>query len=327
MRADRLLSLLLLLQNRGRMTATALAQRLEVSERTIYRDLDALSAAGVPVYAERGPNGGCVLRPGYHTDLTGLNQAEVSSLFAGTAGRVLDALGLGPGLQTALVKLEAALPAARRTDAERVRTRLHVDAAAWFASNERTPHLAMLRDAVFADRRVQLTYDRGGKAAAPRVVDPLGLVVKGGIWYLVASANDQMRVFRVSRIRKAKVNTEVFKRPRRFDLADFWARWSRDFVASIPEYRVELRVTPQAIAVLPQVLGERVRPAIEAAKRQRTRTPLLAVTFDSLEAACGHLLQLGTLVEAVAPPELRAALHATAVRVADQYASERGWKR
>src|ERR1700687_1571659 len=137
MRAERLLSLLLLLQNRGRVTAAALAQRLEVSERTIYRDLDALSAAGVPVFAEPGLNGGCVLPPGYHPDPTGLNQAEVSSLFAGTAGRVLDALGLGPGLQTALVKLEAALPTARRADAERVRARLHVDAAGWFTSNER----------------------------------------------------------------------------------------------------------------------------------------------------------------------------------------------
>ncbi len=320
MRADRLLSLLLLLQTRGRMTAQDLAERLEVSARTIYRDLDALSAAGVPVYAERGPRGGCMLRPEYRTDLTGLNESEVTSLFAGDAGRVLDDVGLGAGLQRALVKLEAALPSARRTDAARVRARLHVDAAGWFAANERAPHLATLRDAVFADRAVRLTYQRAdGRQATPRV-EPLGLVVKGGVWYLVTTTAGDMRVFRVSRIRKVVVTKEPVQRPPHFDLGTFWRRWSRDFIASIPEYRVKLRVAAKALPILPQVFGERVRSAIEAAGPPAADGVTFEFTFDSRESACGNLLGLGTAVEALEPPELREALRATAEDVAGLYA-------
>ena len=321
MRADRLLSLLLLLQSRGRMSAPALAQRLEVSERTIFRDLDALSAAGVPVYAERGKHGGCVLRPGYRTDLTGLNQAEVASLFAGVAGRVLDDLGLGAGLRRALVKLEAALPSAQRVDAERVRQRLHVDAAAWFGADERVPHLAALRVAVFADRVVELTHERGDGRAVTRRVEPLGLVVKGGIWYLVALTAGEPRVYRVSRVTKVRATTQSFERPRRFDLAGFWARWSRDFVASIPEYHVRMRVAARALATLPQVFGDRVRPAIEAARKVRNGDRIIELTFDSLEAACGRLLGLGVDIEVIEPAELRTALHTTAAEVVQLYHS------
>src|SRR5512143_4235314 len=147
MRADRLLTLLLLLQTRGRMTAGQLAERLEVSERTIYRDLDALSSSGVPVYADRGPGGGCALRRGYRTDLTGLNAEEVASLFAGTAGRQLRDLGLGGGFERAMAKLEASLPGERRAEAERMRERIHVDATPWFAPRESARHLPALRRA------------------------------------------------------------------------------------------------------------------------------------------------------------------------------------
>jgi predicted DNA-binding transcriptional regulator YafY len=322
MRADRLLSLLLLLQARGHMTAAALAERLEVSERTIYRDLDALSAAGVPVYAERGPGGGCRLRPGYRTDLTGLNPAEVASLFAGTAGRVLDAVGLGQELQQALIKLEAALPSARRVDAERVRARLHVDPTAWFATNDATPHLAALRDAVFADRRVRLTYERTDGGVATRALDPLGLVVKGGVWYLVASVASDVRVFRVSRARRVLVTSQSFERPARFDLPAFWGRWSRDFVASIPEFRVRMRISRPAITLLPKVLGERVRPALEAARRPGAAAVTIDLSFDSLEAACGQLLGMGDLVEVLAPTELRRAMRAQAEAVARLYRND-----
>jgi predicted DNA-binding transcriptional regulator YafY len=322
MRADRLLSMLLLLQHRGRMTAPQLAEQLEVSQRTIYRDLDALSAAGVPVYAERGPRGGCVLRPGYRTDLTGLNQSEVASLFAGTARRVLDDVGLGAGLQRALVKLEAALPDARRTDAERVRQRLHVDAAAWFGADERSPQLTALRDAVFADRAVRLTYLRANGRAATRRVDPLGLVVKGGIWYLVTVTAGDTRVYRVSRIRRVVVTKDRFERPRQFDLATFWSGWSRDFIASIPEYRVRLRATARALGLLPQIFGDRVRAAIAAAGPPRADGVVIGLTFDSCDAACGRLLGLGALVEVLEPSDLRDRLCQTAQAVSELYGGE-----
>ena len=303
------------------MSAPALAQRLEVSERTIFRDLDALSAAGVPVYAERGKHGGCVLRPGYRTDLTGLNQSEVASLFAGVAGRVLDDLGLGSGLRRALVKLEAALPSAQRVDAERVQQRLHVDAAAWFGADERTPHLTALREAVFGDRVVEIAHERGDGRGVRRRVDPLGLVVKGGIWYLVALTAGEPRVYRVSRIRKVRTASQSFTRPPRFDLAGFWARWSRDFVASIPEYHVRMRVAARVLPVLPQVFGERVRSAIKAARALRNGDRIVELTFDSLEAACGRLLGLGVDVEVIEPAELRAVLRTTAAEVVGLYGS------
>jgi predicted DNA-binding transcriptional regulator YafY len=320
MRADRLLSMLLLLQSRAKVTATELAERLEVSVRTIYRDLDALSAAGVPVYAERGANGGCVLRPGYRTDLTGLNEGEVASLFAGTAGHVLKRLGLSRGLQSALVKLEAALPTTRRGEAERVRTRLYVDAAAWFDSNEPTPHLAALRDAVFADRAVRLTYQRGDGRETTRRIDPLGLVVKGGIFYLVATSAGELRVFRVSRVRDVAVLDAPVARPKGFNLAAFWDRWSTNFVARIPEYRVRFRVKRAALALLPQVLGERVRAPIVAAGRPRRSGVTIELAFDSLEAACGHLIGLGASVEVLEPLDVRTALRAQAEEVARLYA-------
>jgi predicted DNA-binding transcriptional regulator YafY len=318
-RADRLLSILLLLQTRGRLTAAVLAERLEVSERTIYRDLDALSAAGVPVYAERGRSGGCVLHPGYRTDLTGLNDVEVGSLFAGVAGKVLDDLGLGAGLQRALVKLEAALPPRRRRDVERVRARVHVDAAAWFAPTEPTPHLVTLRNAVFADRKIRLTHRRADGTVTTRVVDPLGLVVKGGVWYLVAAAGGALRVFRAARIHRVAMMRGTSERPARFDLAGFWQRWSRDFVSSIPEYFATFRVSTTAIPVLEQVLGERVRAAIQVAGRPTKQGLTLTLSFDSLEAACGNLLRLGTSVEVLDPRELREAVRDTAHAVATLY--------
>jgi len=319
MRADRLLSILLLLQTRGRMTAAALAGRLEVSERTIYRDLDALSAAGVPVYAERGPHGGCVLRPGYRTDLTGLSNTEVTSLFAGVAGKVLDDLGLGAGLERALVKLEAALPPGRQVDVERVRARVHVDAAAWFLPTETAPHLTELRAAVFSDRKVRLTHQRADGTVTTRSVEPLGLVVKAGIWYLVASVAGALRVFRASRIQRAVATQQTFERPSRFDLAGFWQRWSADFVTRIPQFWATFRVAPPALPILQEVFGERIRPAIQTAGRPTKRGLTLKLSFDSAEAACGSLLRLGTLVEVLEPPELRDLMHTTAAAVVQMY--------
>jgi|SRR5215470_14344269 len=327
MRADRLLAILLLLQSRGRMTAVDLAERLEVSERTIYRDLDALSAAGVPVYAERGPGGGCLLRPGYRTDLGGLNESELASLFAGTAERALDALGLGPQLQSALLKLEAGLPSSQRAQVARARARVYVDAAGWFGTDERPVHLGTLRQAVFADRKVRLSYRRGDGSEARRTVEPLGLVVKGGIWYLITVTAGSIRVHRISRIRKVEVLAERFQRPRRFDLAAFWRRWARDFVASIPQYFVRLRVATRALPLLLQIFGERVRPAIEAAGKPRAGLATIDMSFDSLDAACGSLLGLGTVVEVLEPAELRAAVRATAQAVAQLYAPRPAPKR
>ncbi len=205
MRADRLIAVVLLLQARGRMTAPDLAARLGVSVRTIYRDLDALSTAGVPVYADRGAGGGISLPDGYRLDLTALNREEASALFLSTMPGPLADLGGGHILEAALRKVSAALPAGARHEAEQARQRLHLDPAEWWQTHEPVPHLRVVQEAVWQDRRLRLRYRRRDGSSASRLVDPCGLVAKTGVWYLVAAAvatgdSGDLRVFRVSRV-------------------------------------------------------------------------------------------------------------------------------
>ena len=199
MRASRLVQLLLLLQARGRTTAAVLATELEVSERTIHRDVDALSAAGVPIYAERGPHGGIQLVDGYRTRLTGLTADEAEALFlSGMPGPAAE-LGLGTVVAAARLKVLASLPGELRARASRLVERFHLDATAWFSSSDPVPNLATLADAVWEARRATIRYRRGGDSVE-RELEPIGLVLKAGVWYLVAGSDDQIRTYRVSRI-------------------------------------------------------------------------------------------------------------------------------
>src|SRR5215831_19484567 len=188
MRADRLLSILLLLQVHRRITAGELARRLEVSERTIHRDMEALSTAGISVVADRGVGGGWSLLDEYRTNLTGLNRAEIRALFLGGPGRLLADLGLEKASDAALIKLLAALPSANRSDAEYIRQRIHIDISGWHRPDESIPFLPVLQEAIWRDRKLAMTYGRGGGCdPVDRLVDPLGLVAKGSVWYLVRS--------------------------------------------------------------------------------------------------------------------------------------------
>src|SRR5918911_2721208 len=225
MRADRLVSIMLLLQLYQRLTAGELARRLEVSERTIHRDMEALSTAGVPVVAERGSGGGWALVDGYRTNLTGLNAAEVQTLFSGLPPSLLADLKLDRAGDAAHVKLLAALPPSSRADAEYARRRVHVDVAGWGgAADERVPHLHTVQEAVWRGRRLLFKYGSDCGEAAERSVDPLGLVAKGGVWYLVARGTEgEVRSYRVSRVTQARVSEEACERPEGFDLAEFWA--------------------------------------------------------------------------------------------------------
>src|SRR3954452_14821897 len=205
MRADRLLSILLLMQTHRRLTAGALAERLEVSTRTIHRDMEALSMAGVPVYAERGAGGGWVLPDSFRTDVTGLTEAEIQALFVSMPARLLADLGLRQASEGALVKLLAALPAVARHDAEQARRRIHIDGAGWHQSAETVPALGAVQEAVWLDRKIGLSYQRGDGTTIGRVVDPLGLVAKGRLWYLVAAVDGAPRTYRVSRVLAAEI--------------------------------------------------------------------------------------------------------------------------
>jgi predicted DNA-binding transcriptional regulator YafY len=318
MRADRLLSILLLLQTHRRMTAGELARRLEVSERTIYRDMDALSAAGVPVSMSRGTGGGCVLPEGYRTNLTGLNEGEIQSLFLATPARLLADLGLRQAAEGALIKLLAALPSVSRRDAEYARKRIHVDAAGWHRSGEVVAALPALQEAIWRERTVRFTYERSDGARAERRVDPLGLVAKGRVWYLVAVAEGDIRTYRVSRVRDACVTDEPYTRPEGFDLATYWEQSSADFVAALPRYPVTMRV--------PIGLLSPIRSTLPPGRIEQTGEPdaegriTLRVRFDIMEEAAGYIFRFGTQLEVLEPVELRDWLARTAASVAAFYA-------
>lgn len=302
MRADRLLSILLLLQVHRRMTARELAKRLEVCERTIYRDMEALSAAGIPVFAERGTGGGWILQEAYRTNLTGLNEAEIQALFLTRPARLLADLGLHQASEAALIKLLAALPAMHRREAEYAGQRIYIDAAGWHHTEEDVSLLPALQEAIWRERKVQLTYRRGD-TTVERVVDPLGLVAKGSIWYLVAAVEGEVRVYRVSRVGAAQVLDEPCVRPPDFDLAAYWKQSSSDFMANLPRYAVTVRVAQSAFPRL-QPVGRFIQ--VEQAGQPDDSGWITAhLLFDIKEEACGYLLSFGPQVEVREPEELR----------------------
>lgn len=303
MRADRLLSILLLLQVHRRLTARDLAKRLEVSERTIHRDMEALGMAGIPVVAERGSGGGWSLLEKYQTNLTGLNEAEIQTLFLTRPTHLLADLGLHQAAEAALIKLLAALPSLSRQDAECVRQRIYVDASSWHPTVENVSSLPTLQAAIWQERKLLLTYARTDGSMVERVIDPLGLVAKGSTWYLIAAVEGEIRTYRVSRVQAALMTEQPCVRPTDFNLAEYWKQSSTHFVANLPTYPVMVRVGPE---VLEQVYhaGRYARiDAIEPVDADGwTRLRLL---FEHEDAACGYLLSFGTRVEIIEPLELR----------------------
>ena len=251
MRADRLLSIVLLLQAHHQMTSRELASRLEVSERTIHRDMEALSAAGIPVFALRGLHGGWSLLGEYKTNLTGLNQAEVETLFVAQPEKLLADLKLKRAAEGALLKLLAALPATYQRGAERIRNRIYVDVGGWARREEAVPLLPVLQESIWLERRLEFTYERGpGCEPVTRAVDPLGLVAKGSVWYLVARVDSDIRSYRISRITIARVLPETATIPDDFDLAEYWKISSAAFKSNLPNYTAVFRVAPDAFPFL-----------------------------------------------------------------------------
>lgn len=320
MRASRLLSLLLLLQTRGRMTARELADALEVSVRTVYRDTEALAAAGVPIYADRGPAGGYQLLDGYRTRLTGLTPDEAEALFlAGVPGPAAE-LGLGTVLATAQLKLEAALPADLRARAARIRERFYLDAPGWFHEEEQNPFLGAVAEAVWEQRPIWVRYRRWG-GEVTRTLEPLGLVLKAGVWYLVAQAGGQPRTYRVSRMLELELQDGRFERPEGFDLAEYWRSWSEGFADRLYRDRATVRLSPRGVVLLPYLLGQGVaRMALEAAgDPDATGWVQVEIPIESVEHAVPALLQLGADAEVLAPQSLRARMAMTVGALARLY--------
>jgi predicted DNA-binding transcriptional regulator YafY len=324
MRASRLVSLLLLLQTRGRLTAAELARALEVSIPPVYRDVDALSEAGVPIYADRGPYGGIRLVEGYRTRLTGLTVDEAEALFlSGLPGPAAE-LGLGTVVAAARLKVLAALPPELRSRATRIGQRFHLDAPGWFQSSDETPHLQALSTAVWEDRRARIVYDRGDRVVE-RDVEPLGLVLKGGVWYTVAAADGQTRTYRVSRMRQVTLTDEVFERPERFDLASFWMEATAAYEAAVERVEVTLRADPDRLESLAAAVGD---AALNAAERLEASDDEgwvhLRLRLDWPGEVASRLLPLGPAIEVLEPPEIRDRLVRTAERILARYGGKAG---
>ena len=320
MRADRLVSLVLLLQARGRLPARALAAELEVSVRTVYRDIAALNTAGVPVVTESGPNGGCWLLDGYRFPLRGLSADEASALLVLGVPAAVAELGLADALAAAQRKISVT-----SGNGDREPALIHLDMPRWFHGAEHVPHLPALAAAVRERRQLRLGYRRGDDGPeTTRVVSPLGLVNKAGVWYLVAVAagRGEPVVFRVGRIVSARALADSFARPSGFDLAAFWADWSASFQASRPKVEVRVRASPGALAAFLEVFGEVARQVLDAAGPPDVagfREVML--TFEHDAAAVQRLAGFGGQVEVLSPASVRTRLIATARELLDRYPS------
>ncbi|QUD87881.1 helix-turn-helix transcriptional regulator [Phenylobacterium montanum] len=322
MRASRLLSILTTLQAQGHVTAPALAEQCEVSLRTIYRDIDALSAAGVPVYAERGSAGGYRLLDGYRTRLNGLSAQEAAALFlTGLPGPAAD-LGLGAVMAGAQNKLLAAMPAQLRAGAAQMRARFHLDAPAWFAEAEQPAHLPLVAGAVWDQRRLSMRYQswRGEKA---RVVEPLGLVLKSGAWYMVGQVDGSARTYRVGRILELQVLDQRFARPEDFDLEQHWRESAQRLEAELHRTEARVRFSPMGVRMQEVFLSPYVRGAIRAEPPDRDGWVVAVMPVGSIRQAASELLRFGAEVEVLEPEALRSSMASIAGRLAEIYAAGR----
>ena len=315
MRADRLIALTLRLQQKGKQTGAELADALGVSQRTIYRDVDALSALGIPVYADGGPGGGYSLLENYRTTLTGLNEGEIRALFALAVPNHLSALSAGGQLDTAFLKLSASLPQKYQDQMVQTEQRLYLDSNPWFQHAPALPHLPTLQHAVWHDQQVSLGYSRQDDSVNQRVVSPYALAAKSGLWYLVADTEAGMRVYRVSRIHHVEALSERFVRSAEFDLPTFWHKWVADYERSLPTYLVTLKATAAAKEPIVQQFGKEVWDSAEFQSGYKH----LTISFERKEEAHATLMGMGNTVSVLSPDRLRQLLVETAQAILTNY--------
>lgn len=321
MQASRLLSILMLLQSHGRLTAPALARTLEVSTRTILRDIDQLSAAGVPVWGEPGRAGGFQLREGWSTSLTGLTEPESQALLlAGQPAAATD-LGLGTAAASARLKMVAALPAEWRQQADLVGTRLHIDPLDWYRSSETPPFLREVATAVWNGQRIAVRYE-SWRGQSESELEPMGLVMKAGTWYLAArtAGKDAVRTYRLAAVKSLRVLASGFRRPRAFDLAAWWREASSRFEAELHPIQARITISPRALGWL---RNTRTPFTPDNHPPTATRPPEGWVTvrlpIESIEHGARRLLGLGGEAQALTPPALVRAVKAELVRLQARY--------
>ncbi|AXB45746.1 helix-turn-helix transcriptional regulator [Amycolatopsis albispora] len=318
MRAERLVALLFTLQRKRGATAAELAAELGVSERTMHRDLAALRDAGVPLWTETGRNGGVRLVDGWRARLDGLTSREAVAIFAFGVPEALGALGLGTAVSAAHAKVSASLPKELREQAEHVAGRFHLDAPGWFRGEDSAGSLATVTRAVWESRRLRVSYRRRDKIAE-RLLEPLGLVLKAGVWYLVARVpeDDALRTYRVGRISEAELLDERFTRPEGFDLAGWWRESSAAFEQFTMRIEVRLRLSPRAFRQLPRVLGPEAMPSALLERHDLPDGWIEArLAMETEEIAIGQLTSLGGDVEVLSPESIRAGLAAIGAEMA-----------
>jgi len=322
MRASRLLSILMLLQTRGRMSAPTLAEELEVSQRTILRDIDHLSAAGIPIWSDRGRDGGFQLREGWSTNLTGLTEDEAQALFLAGLPTAAAELGLGSASASARLKMLASLPETLRDNAEQVNLRLHFDPIDWFRSAVPTDHLQAIAHCVWNQRIATMQYE-SWNGEKTRTIRPLGLILKAGIWYTVALADEsrEPRIYRLSNILQLAITETKFRRPKKFDLAEFWKQSTQRFETEIYRDEATLLVTSRGMKRLLELSAA----VGEAAKRSAVTDSANAgwtkvvVPIESIEFTAGQFLSIGADVQVLEPQTLRTSIRELLDRISFFY--------
>jgi predicted DNA-binding transcriptional regulator YafY len=323
MRADRLLSAILLLQAHGRLTGRELARRLEVSGRTVHRDMEALSAAGVPVFALRGTRGGWQLDHGWRTQVPGLDEAELRALLM-SQPRMTGDTRLAGAAERAIGKLVASLPVTLRQQVASIRQRLYVDTTGWRGASENLVMLPIVQEAVSHDRKLKIQYQRPGSESVERVVDPLGLVAKGSTWYLVSRTAEGYRTYRVSRIVQATLLDQPSERPPDFDLAAYWTSSSERFSEALSRFDALVRVEPRTAGWVRMSRPPWSVQIDDAHPPDAEGWVTLRLRFDSEEEACSVVLGLGPRVDVIEPARLRERVLAEAASVVERNQSV--WK-
>lgn len=319
MRADRLLSIMLILQAQGKMKTLALAETLEVSRRTILRDIEALSIAGVPIHAEAGHGGGVYLDEHYRVSLTGLKEAEVRALFVSTHTGPLKDVGLGQAAESTWLKLFVALPPLHRREAEQMQHRIHLDPAWWWHKGDMLPHLETLKEAVFSDCCVQVRYERGDGEVVERILQPYSLVAKASVWYVITRRNAELRTYRVSRFLAVELMPQPFERDPAFHLAEYWHTHTNEFVVSLPDFVCTLRLSIGRLQFLRWYASGRYN--------LRTSNPddshvMVDLRLSSLDEARMLVLGLGADAQIVEPDILREAVLLQAQQMVTRLSAE-----
>ncbi len=306
MRADRLISIILLLQIHKKRTAQNLAVELEVSERTIYRDIDALCIAGVPIYSDSGHGGGYALLDDYHTNLTGLTKEELRALFLLGSLAPLSDLGLSSALQAALLKIAASLPDSNRSEDMQIQHYFYFDSTWDQQSDSQVPLLRVVQEAVLQNRKLVIVYQTPYSLKVEKIISPIGLVAKAGNWYLVYVRGETYHVHNISKLVDARSTNERFDPPINFDLENFWGLWCAERESYLSNFNVSVKVAPSFVPFLSMYFGHQIKKKIDQAGQPDEEGWIrLELSFESFEAARDRLLSLGGGIEVLAPTALR----------------------